>query len=175
MDQFNILDIIIAIPLIWGLVKGFQKGFILEIASLLGLIIGVYAGFEFSDLTNDYLKSNYDIDMPILAFAIVFIAVLIGLHFLGKLIEKLIKLIALGWLNKIAGAVFGLLKTGLILSVLLIFVEQLNQTFHFIDEDQKKDSLVYKPLESLAPTIMPNLERINLDPSIKDKLDILND
>ena len=46
----NYLDFIIAIPLVWGAYKGFQRGFIFEIAMIIGLVLGLYLAFKMSSL-----------------------------------------------------------------------------------------------------------------------------
>ncbi len=85
------LDIILCIPLIWGLYTGFTKGVIIQMASLLALILGVYGAIVFSNLTQGILTSNFQIDnkyIPIISFATTFIAIVIAVHFLGKVLEK---------------------------------------------------------------------------------------
>ena len=81
----HILDIVLALPLIWGAYKGFKKGLIIEITTLIALVAGLYGAIKFSDLTAVYLQENWTIDeryMPILSFAITFIAIVILVNLL---------------------------------------------------------------------------------------------
>ena len=86
----NYIDIIIAIPLAWGFIRGFRKGFIIEIASLISLIIGIWAGIYFSDFVSTFLiykigwNSNY---LPVISFLIFFIGIVIGVFIIAKMIE----------------------------------------------------------------------------------------
>lgn len=56
----NFLDVIIAVPLVYGAYKGFQKGLLFEVAMIIGLILGVYLGFKFSGLVYDLLQKITD-------------------------------------------------------------------------------------------------------------------
>ena len=58
--SWNYLDILIAIPLLWGAYKGYTKGLIIEAASLAALVIGVYGAYRFSDLTSGFLQDKLD-------------------------------------------------------------------------------------------------------------------
>ena len=51
----NYLDIIIAVPLLYGLIKGFSNGLVKEVTSLLALFIGVYVAINFSE----YLEPKF--------------------------------------------------------------------------------------------------------------------
>ena len=75
----------------------------------------------------------------------------------GKALTKLADFAALGLLNKLLGGVFGALKIGLILSVLLIVFNKLNNTLPFMEKEDLEESVLYKPVKSLAPMIFPNL------------------
>ena len=109
----NYLDIIIALPLLWGAYKGFTKGLIIEAASLAALLLGIYGAIKFSGITSDFLveKCNFSSQyLHIISFAITFILIVIAVHFIARLINKLVKAVALGFVNN-----FGL-KNGAIAS-----------------------------------------------------------
>ena len=157
------LDIILCILLIWGLYNGYTKGLIIQMASLLALILGVYGAIMFSNLTQGILTSNFQIDnkyIPIISFATTFIAIVIAVHFLGKVLEKSINMIALGLFNKLLGAVFGLLKVALLLSALIFVFEGLDKQFSLIPQDAKSKSVLYRPMSKLIPAIVPDARKI---------------
>ena len=116
----NSIDILLLIPLIYGAWKGFKHGLIIEVFTLLALFVGIYVGIHFSDFTThllrEYLRLNSKF-LPIIAFTITFLAVGAMVYFLGKTIEKLIKVTALTPLNKFAGVFFSLLKYVYMLSL----------------------------------------------------------
>ena len=157
------LDIILCIPLCWGLYKGFTKGLIIQLASLIALTLGIYGSIMFSSLAQDMLTSNFQIDnkyVPIIAFAATFLTIIIAVHFLGKLLEKMINMVALGLFNKLLGAAFGLLKVALILSALLFVFEGIDKKLSLLPPGEKAKSFLYIPMSELIPTIAPATQRI---------------
>ncbi len=110
----------------WFAYKGFTKGLIIELASLAALVLGIYAALYFSDITADFLVTYLKVGkkyLSLIAFVLTFILVVIGVVTLGgRILEKFIDILLLGFLNKLAGAVFGVLKGMLILSLLLMLM-----------------------------------------------------
>ena len=134
------IDIILSIPLLWGVYKGFKKGLIIQVATLIALVIGIYAGIEFCGLLSSYIKDSVNISakfIPIVSFALIFILIVIVVHLLAKLLEKFINLVALGFINKLTGAIFGFLKAALILAVILIFINLADDKLGFIPSEEK--------------------------------------
>ncbi len=162
----NYLDIIIAIPLAWGAYKGFKKGLIISVASLIALLFGIYGALQFSDYARDLLVENVEMQatyIPITSFAITFIAIVIGIHFIAKLLDKLIDAIALSWLNTIAGVLFGILKSAFILSIILFIFEKIDTNSVIIKQDIKQKSVLFKPIQVLAPSIFPGLKDFEME------------
>lgn len=154
----NTLDIILAVPLLYGLYKGFTRGLIVEIASLVGLVLGIYGGVHFSQKTAAVLGDHVNLTgnaMQLVAFIVTFLVILGGVYFIAKMLEKVVNLVAMKLLNKAGGGIFGLLKMALVLSVFLIVVEALDQRWEFIPQKQKKTSYLYAPTASIAPLIVP--------------------
>lgn len=159
----NTIDIIIVVILLFGLIKGFIKGLFVEITSLVGLILGVYGAIHFSYFLSDILKSSVSWDpsmIQIVAFAGTFLIILLALVLLGKTMTKIAETASLGFFNKILGALFGVLKYGLIVSVLLIVFSQFNKTLKFMDQSKTEKSILYEPVKNLASTIFPKLVKV---------------
>ncbi|MFA5781976.1 MAG: CvpA family protein [Bacteroidales bacterium] len=152
----NYLDIILAIPLVWAIYRGFTKGLVIEIASLIALILGVYGGIHFSYFISDKLNLSSPFS-PLISFAITFLIIVIVIFLLAKLLEKSINLLALGFLNKLAGAFFGLLKMAFLLSILLLFINKIDLKISIVPEKTRKESLLYPTLSAFAPYIIPKL------------------
>ena len=169
----NYFDIILIIPLLWGAFKGFKKGLIIELASLIALFLGVWGGVKFSFVSAKYLGEMFDISeklMPLISFAITFVIIVIAVFTLAKLLQKFIKMIALGMLNKIAGALFGALKFGLIISIALNLVNNINADFTFIEPEMENSSLLYRPIIKVGSTIIPGLKNISIKGAIEDAM-----
>jgi len=81
----------------------------------------------------------------------------------------------LGFLNKAAGAVFGFLKGALYLSILIFVVNYFGFGQNILKEDSKEKSLLYEPVESLAPFLYSWLNLENLDINLPDKDDVLDE
>lgn len=157
------IDIALCIPVVWGLYKGFTKGLIVQLTSLVALGLGIYGSITFSGFVAEYLKINFEIGynyVSIIAFAITFFIIVVGIHFLGKAIEKLLKLVALGFFNKLFGALFGGLKMILILSVVIFLIEMVNNSIHVISEETKAKSMLYEPLSKAIPRGIPQAKTL---------------
>ena len=156
----SVIDIALASLLLFGFIRGLFKGLFVEIASLVALVLGVYGAIHFSYFAADLLESKVawnEKTINIVAFAITFVIIVLAISLAGKALTKLADFAALGLLNKLLGGVFGALKIGLILSVLLIVFNKLNNTLPFMEKEDLKESVLYKPVKSLAPMIFPNL------------------
>ncbi|MCD8413153.1 CvpA family protein [Tenacibaculum finnmarkense] len=156
----NIFDIIIAVLLLFGFVRGILKGLFVEVASLVALITGVYGAMHFSYFISDWLASSVSWDekyISLTAFAGTFIVIIIVISLLGKVLTKVADFASLGILNKILGGVFGALKIGLILSVAFIFFGKMNDTIPFVTKENLAESILYSPVKKIAPMIFPSI------------------
>ena len=161
----NYLDILLFIPLVFGAWRGFKKGFIIELFTLLALLVGIYAGIHFSDFISDILRDNLSLTskyLPAIAFTLTFLAVGAMVFFGGKMLEKVIKLAALGPINRIAGLLFGALKMLFIMSAILVILESIDEKNDSIPQDLKDSSLLYGPVKSTSLTAIPALKYSSL-------------
>ncbi|MEM6514570.1 MAG: CvpA family protein [Bacteroidota bacterium] len=155
-----LIDIILAVLLLFGLIRGFMKGLFVEVASLVALVAGVYGAIHFSNFAADFLDSKVEWDekyINIAAFAITFVIIVFAIALAGKALTKLANFAALGILNKLLGGVFGLLKIVLILSVLIIVFENLNNTVNLVNDEDIEQSVLYGPVKNVAATIFPSI------------------
>jgi membrane protein required for colicin V production len=160
----NILDIILSALLLYGLIRGFIKGLFVEITSLAALALGLYGAIHFSFLIATFFSDKFDWPekyIQISAFATTFVIIVILITLLGKLLTKIADKAALGFINKAFGAIFGLTKIGLILSVILLIVSNINKYIPFVDQQNFKSSILYKPVKNLAPLIFPSIIKEN--------------
>ena len=156
----SIIDIVLGALLLFGLIRGIFKGLFVEVASLVALVLGVYGAIHFSHFAAELLDSKVDWNektINIVAFAVTFVIIVLAISLAGKALTKLADFAALGMLNKLLGGVFGALKIGLILSILLIVFNKMNNTLPFMEKEDLEESLLYEPVKSLAPIIFPTL------------------
>ena len=171
----GVFDIILAALLLFGLVRGFMKGLFVEVASLVALIAGVYGAIHFSNYAAEFLQNRFEWNektINITAFAITFVVIILVISLAGKALTKIADFAALGILNKLLGGIFGALKIGLILSILLIVFDKMNKTIPFVDKTELEESVLYNPVKSLAPTIFPDLISNKNGNSVKDKISV---
>ena len=156
----NSLDYILVIPLLYGLYRGFTKGLILELASLLALTLGIYGALHFSSFVFEFLSSYFEIKTVYLqgtSYAFTFLIIVMLISFTGKILTMLIKLVALGFINRIMGAIFGGIKVLLILSVFISFFDRFNKQFEMVNEEILSSSFMYNPIRIQAEQFYPNV------------------
>lgn len=147
---------ILLLPVALGFVFGLFKGLIKEITSLAAIVLGIYgakllAPFVFGLLVGSFHFSEKTA-MPI-SYLLLFVGIAVGLLILAKSLEKVFDSMSLGGLNKLFGGVFGALKYALIVSVLLVVFDAVDSRFSIISSETKENSIAYKPLMKLAPTL----------------------
>ncbi|PZE17673.1 CvpA family protein [Putridiphycobacter roseus] len=172
----NYLDFILLVPVLIGAWKGFKKGFIIEVFTLLALFAGLYGAVHFTDFMAEILKDKLSLNseyLPIVSFVVTFLLVGAMVYFLGKMLEKAISMVALSTINKFAGLVFGGLKMLLLSSVIVIVLEAIDEKNKFLSKEIKETSLLYEPLKKMNFTVIPAIEESTLFQNRFNLLDLL--
>ena len=159
----NYLDILIALPIAWGLYKGWKRGIVFEIAMMIGLVLGLYVAIKFSGLFEGMVKKMTDSPervLPWITFILVFILVLVVMILLAKFLEGILKIGKLTQINQLVGAIFGGLKFALTVSVILAIFKPIDNRVQLIDKKTKQESLLYQPVLNLAHLLFPALEDV---------------
>ncbi len=154
----NWIDAVIIIILIIAMVNGFINGLVKEVASLAALILGIWGAIKFSDFTAAKLYDYFDMTgkyVGIIAFIITFVIIVIVIHFVGMLVDKLMEAIALGFINRLLGILFGLIKSVLILSVVFTILNSIDAHRKFLPKENIEKSMLYNPISDIAPAIFP--------------------
>lgn len=158
----NYIDIIIAIILAVFGISGLRKGIICEAATLLGLGLGLFGAFHFSDFTAEQLVQYVSIDpkyLNLVSFILTFVVVAVLVNLLGRLMTSLVKAINLGFIDKIGGFVFGLAKGLLICSLAVMLLNSLTEK-GILKDDLKKDSVLYPMVEQAVPYIYQGFDLV---------------
>ena len=156
------IDIIILVLLVAFGIGGLRKGIITEAATLLGLGLGLYGAFHFSDFTAEQLVKYVEIDqkyLNVISFAVTFIVVAVLVYLLGRLIAKLVKAINLGFLDKIGGFLIGLAKGVLIASLIIMLMNAVNLN-GLIKDDTKQKSILYPYVEKAVPYVYQGFDLV---------------
>ncbi len=115
-------DIIIIIFLALGAYSGFKKGLIVEIISILAFVLAIIGGFKLLHIGMEYASKAYDgfgSFLPFVAFLALFVLILLVVNLIGKILKNIIDWTPLGVLDNFAGALIGIAKWALGLSIFL--------------------------------------------------------
>lgn len=145
----NIIDIIILFLAAFWFLKGYFKGILIEVFTLAGLIIGIIASLK---LTTGLMNINgsYFVEQEYLVYILylfVFLLVFLGILYLGKFIEKIMKVTHLNIFNRLTGGVTGVIKVLFIMSLLFWLSDQLM----ILPESISENSFTYIHLRNFAP------------------------
>ena len=154
-----IIDIIVAVILIFAIIRGYRQGLIVALFSVIAFIIGLAAAIKLSVVAADYIGNAVKVSdkwLPIISFAVVFLVVVILVRLGAKFIQKTVELAMLGWVNRVAGILLYLGIYILIFSVLLFYADQLG----FIKPETKTESATYAYIQPWGPKIMEGLGKI---------------
>ena len=157
----NWIDFLIIALLVFGLIQGFIDGVIIEIAKLAALVLGIWGAIHFSGWTADKLSGWFDMQASwtgLVAFAVTFVVIVIAVSLLGRLLDTIVKSVSLGFVVKLLGAAFGVIKTALILSVVFILLNTIDAKRHFLPSATIEKSFLYNPIADIIPAIFPIVE-----------------
>lgn len=165
----NYIDLVLGIALLIAAIQGFRKGFIIELASLAALILGIWGGIKFSDFTSGLITKHtgyHSQYLGTIAFIVTFIVIVILIHMMGKMLDTIVRAVFLGFLNRLAGIIFGVLKAAVMMSILLLLFDDIDEKMHILPAKQKEDSKIYTPMKQVVPTLFPFIKLWNTNNTI---------
>jgi len=153
------IDIILGGLLVFGLIKGILNGFFVELASLFSFVIGIYLASKFSYIVGNALGASEGSSrgIKIISFMITFLVVVVGIYFLAKVFSKLSSLVFLGWLNKLLGGLFGVMRITLYAGVCLSLLTKISS--EMFSKETQQESLFYQPITKTSKLIFPVIEQ----------------
>ncbi len=154
-----IIDIIIAIAFIFAVIKGYQQGLIVALFSVLAFIIGLAAAIKLSAVVAGYIGKAVKVSdqwLPVISFAVVFLIVVLLIRLGAKLIEKSVKFVMLGWINRLGGILLFTVLYILIFSVLIFYAEQMG----LIKPETKNASVTYSYIQPWGPKVIDGFGKI---------------
>ncbi|WP_366185554.1 CvpA family protein [Flavobacterium ovatum] len=157
----SFLDIVLGGLLLYGLIKGIKNGLFAELASFLSLIVGIYLAIKFSSVVSEVVGQVVSWSaktVAITAFALTFIAVVLGIMLLAKVFTGMMSFAYLGWVNRLAGGFFSILKMVLILSVVFNLFQKINFNNWLVKEETFNQSMFYNPIQKVSQLVFPKLE-----------------
>ncbi len=158
----SFLDIILGALLALAMYKGIVNGLFTELASFLSLMIGIYFAVKFSVITKDFLSEHVHWNpnsIQVVAFLLTFILVVVGIYFLAKILTGIVDFAFLGWINKLGGGIFRVLKIVLIIGMLFSLFEKINHNHFFAKKETLDKSIFYYPIQKTAAFMYPSIAK----------------
>lgn len=154
------LDIVLGALLVFALIRGIKNGLFIELASLLSFFVGIYVAIKFSYIVGNALGNSVTSPSKtakITAFVLTLVLVIIAIHFLAKVFSKIANFVFLGWLNKLGGAVFAVLKSILFLGIVLSLLQKINFDNALISKETQEKSWFFNSILKTSAVLMPFL------------------
>jgi membrane protein required for colicin V production len=153
------IDIIFAIIIIVAGIKGFKKGLIVAVFSVIAFIVGLAAALKLSAVMANWLGSHANISvkwLPFISFALVFFIVALLVRWGGNIIEKTFKLALLGWVNRIGGIVFYAVLYIILFSVFLFYAQKVQ----LLQPQTIQASQTYSFVQPWGPLVIDNFAKV---------------
>jgi membrane protein required for colicin V production len=153
------IDVLLLLFILLAVFKGLQRGFLLAVFSGVAFIVGLAAAVKLSAAVAGYLKDSVHVStrwLPVLAFAGVFLGVVLLVRGGVRLLEAAVDLAMLGWLNKLAGVLLYALVYTIILSVLLFYAVQM----HLVSGSTLSSSVSYPFIRPWGPVVIDGFGKL---------------
>lgn len=151
-----IIDSIFAILMVMAIFKGYRRGFIIAVFSVLALLTGLAAAIKLSAVVAVYLKGSVNVSvkwLPAISFVLVFMAAVFLVRLGAAAIEKTVQFAMLGWVNRIGGMVLYALLYTIIVSVLLFYADKI----HLLTPEAITASVTYNYIQPWGPKALAAL------------------
>ena len=143
----NWLDVLIVLPLLFGLVRGLMRGLVSEVIAIIVVVLGALGSRLWASSFSAWLLRQFAWPTEVcdvVAYILLFLAIAIALSILAKLLHKFLRAIHLGWANRLLGGIFGLCKYGILVLIIVFAMDRTNAYFHWLDKSPVvKTSILY--------------------------------
>ncbi|MCR4860115.1 MAG: CvpA family protein [Bacteroidales bacterium] len=156
-----ILDIILLLCFVPAIVSGISKGFVKQVVDLAAILIAAWAAFHFAPVLGTWLSKYITLEgsiLNVISFVLIIIVAALLLNLIASLLTNALKNLSLGFLNRLLGLVFAILKVGIALGLIILLFETLNDTLHLVKPESTADAVVYNFLKDAAEKIFPILK-----------------
>ncbi|MEQ9309761.1 MAG: CvpA family protein [Balneolaceae bacterium] len=147
----EILDLIIAVPLLYFAYKGAVNGLVKEVLNIVGITLAIFLTFKYMDALSILIEPFFEDEaatyIPFLSAALLFLGTLCVVALIAFLTKELLKAVKLSAVNRALGSLFGILKSGMIISTILLLLAG----FNVPKEEVRDRSLLYPYIIYLGP------------------------
>jgi len=152
------LDIVLAVFLVYGLIRGLKNGLFVELASLVSFFIGIYIAVKFSYLIANIIGDGTSKTVKVAAFLVTLVLVVVGIYLVAKVFSTIASTLFLGWLNRLGGAFIGVLRITLLLGIVLSLFQKVNFDNIIISKETQEKSLFFNPIVKTSELFFPVLK-----------------
>ncbi len=150
----NWIDIALGLFMILFIITGIRRGFLREVMGLVGLIVAFVLGVAGSPIWSVLIVQELHFPSSVataVSFILIFILIFLLFKAVGSLLHKLVRSSPLRWFDRLGGSIFGLLKSGMIISVFLLILGVF--TLPSALSSTLNSSRLVPPLRAMAPTV----------------------
>jgi len=160
----NSLDIGILLIAALFFIRGIFRGFVFELVTVVGLILGYIISITYLSLLTAYILSVFptfpESIVNLVSFFILFVGTNLLLRLVAKVITKTLKIAMLGWLNRLLGGLLGALKSIIIMSILVFIIDLIPFSSVLLEEVEVQTSQLYPILNALGPQLYAEIQKI---------------
>lgn len=159
----GVVDLVIVCCFLPVLYFGIKNGLVRQLVALAVIYFGITLSLRFSVPVGNWVVEHVHLSefwAKAVSFIVIFFAVAIVLSLFGRLIEKIIQISLLGWLNKLLGIVMTFCLFALLLSALACLVDSANNFLAFIPKEKLEESRFYPLLLQLSQEVFPRFKEL---------------
>jgi membrane protein required for colicin V production len=159
----GVVDIVIVCCFLPVLYFGIKNGLVKQLVALAVLYFGISLSLRFSTSVGNWVVEHIQISEfwgKAISFILIFFAVALILSLFGRLIEKILQISMLSWLNRLLGIIATFCLFALVLSVIVYLVDSANNTLGFIPKEKLEESRLYPVLLNLSQQIFPHFKEL---------------
>jgi membrane protein required for colicin V production len=134
--------------------RGYQRGFVVSLLSIVAFWVALVLAFMFLDWGVQFLDQLIDGFtgiLPYLAFILIFASVAVGINILGKVLKKTLDLTLLGKFDNLAGGILAVLTWAFGISVVVWLSHNVGME---VPDGWAKGSIIYQKIEPVAPAVI---------------------
>jgi membrane protein required for colicin V production len=160
----NSLDIGILLIAALFFIRGIFRGFVFELVTVVGLILGYIISITYMSLVSGYILSIFptapESIINLISFFVLFVGTNLILRLVANIITKTLKIAMLGWLNRLLGGLLGMFKSILIMSIIVFIIDLIPFSSTLLEQIEVQSSQLYPILDMLGPRFYSEIQKL---------------
>ena len=159
----GVIDIVIVCCFLPVLYFGIKNGLVKQLVAVAVIYFGIVLSLKFSFPVDAWVQEHVQIPefwSKAISFILIFFVVALVLSLFGRILEKIIQISLLGWLNKLLGIVMTFCVFVLLLSALVYLVDSANNMLEFIPKEKIEESRFYPALLEFSQQVFPRFKEL---------------